>query len=603
MFGVAHNFPDRLTTSQHTKLAQGSNAMPTAPIADKRWQQQHVYCLSPRQASKRKLGSLYPNGGNGGFTPVKGEVEDNHQQHHQHQQHQQRPLQPSQQQPSFGGIMSPSVMSSGIQIGAVGAVPLLSHHHFQHIYMKSGEGQLPSTPASVTKGKTSVVGGPMDAGGSKGKLTPARSKVAHPVSIGGGTGRKTPTRKDTVLATTLRSPPTANASSAASPLTNRFDSSLGLLTKRFMSVIDAIASPHSGYFDLNRVADELRVQKRRIYDITNVLEGIGFVEKNGKNNIKWTRLQKDAGGAANRVGDVRATQSALETRAMEEKALDEHIQRLRLTLDALSSDDANKKYMFVTREDIMSVGGYVETTGAGFAPGSRGGETKRFRTMIAVRAPQGTTLEVPETSGSANDLRSCGAQGEPGTDAKSPAAEELMRRRLRRYRLNLKSRAGKIDIYHVNEVPTGAGCREPAEMEQASSGGVPRHDGDEEGGDVETPSCTERGTPQGGGMAGGSGGHVMRATSGVDAGETGGAGAVHFCGDWNLRLEESELDPDYWFLDDGAGAFFGSLNQGPPSVCTGEDVPIYDGIVGIADIFDQTAIEGAENFLQLEEME
>jgi hypothetical protein len=30
-----------------------------------------------------------------------------------------------------------------------------------------------------------------------------------------------------------------------------------------------------------------QVQKRRIYDITNVLEGVGLVEKKGKNNILW----------------------------------------------------------------------------------------------------------------------------------------------------------------------------------------------------------------------------------------------------------------------------------------------------------------------------
>jgi hypothetical protein len=29
------------------------------------------------------------------------------------------------------------------------------------------------------------------------------------------------------------------------------------------------------------------VKKRRIYDITNVLEGIGLIEKKSKNNIQW----------------------------------------------------------------------------------------------------------------------------------------------------------------------------------------------------------------------------------------------------------------------------------------------------------------------------
>ena len=31
----------------------------------------------------------------------------------------------------------------------------------------------------------------------------------------------------------------------------------------------------------------LNVQKRRIYDITNVLEGIGYIEKISKNKIRW----------------------------------------------------------------------------------------------------------------------------------------------------------------------------------------------------------------------------------------------------------------------------------------------------------------------------
>ena len=42
-----------------------------------------------------------------------------------------------------------------------------------------------------------------------------------------------------------------------------------------------------GTIDLNRAADSLSVQKRRIYDITNVLEGIGLIEKKSKNNIQW----------------------------------------------------------------------------------------------------------------------------------------------------------------------------------------------------------------------------------------------------------------------------------------------------------------------------
>lgn len=42
-----------------------------------------------------------------------------------------------------------------------------------------------------------------------------------------------------------------------------------------------------GSLDLNEAASRLDVQKRRIYDITNVLEGIGLIEKRSKNNIAW----------------------------------------------------------------------------------------------------------------------------------------------------------------------------------------------------------------------------------------------------------------------------------------------------------------------------
>ena len=39
--------------------------------------------------------------------------------------------------------------------------------------------------------------------------------------------------------------------------------------------------------DLNKAAEYLDVQKRRIYDITNVLEGINLIVKKSKNNIQW----------------------------------------------------------------------------------------------------------------------------------------------------------------------------------------------------------------------------------------------------------------------------------------------------------------------------
>lgn len=46
----------------------------------------------------------------------------------------------------------------------------------------------------------------------------------------------------------------------------------------------------SSNFERNAAASSLNVQKRRIYDITNVLEGIGMIEKISKNNVRWRYL-------------------------------------------------------------------------------------------------------------------------------------------------------------------------------------------------------------------------------------------------------------------------------------------------------------------------
>ena len=77
--------------------------------------------------------------------------------------------------------------------------------------------------------------------------------------------------------------------------TCRYDSSLGLLTKKFVQLIQ---SAPGGILDLNAAATQLGVQKRRIYDITNVLEGIGLIEKKSKNNIQWKGMNSNGSDIA-----------------------------------------------------------------------------------------------------------------------------------------------------------------------------------------------------------------------------------------------------------------------------------------------------------------
>lgn len=64
----------------------------------------------------------------------------------------------------------------------------------------------------------------------------------------------------------------------------RKENGLVELTKKF---IDLLKGAVEQTLDLNGAVGTLGVQKRRIYDITNVLEGIGLICKVSKNNIRW----------------------------------------------------------------------------------------------------------------------------------------------------------------------------------------------------------------------------------------------------------------------------------------------------------------------------
>ncbi|OWM73618.1 hypothetical protein CDL15_Pgr026717 [Punica granatum] len=166
----------------------------------------------------------------------------------------------------------------------------------------------------------------------------------------------------------------------------RYDSSLGLLTKKFVNLLK---HTEGGTLDLNKAAETLEVQKRRIYDITNVLEGIGLIEKNFKNVIQWKGYEASSSGK-----------------------VDESFERLQEEINSLSIQesklDNSIRFLFVTEEDIQSL------------------PSLRNETLIAVKAPHGTTLEVPDP-------------------------DEAVDYPQRRYRMILRSTLGPIDVYLVSK--------------------------------------------------------------------------------------------------------------------------------------------------------
>ena len=78
----------------------------------------------------------------------------------------------------------------------------------------------------------------------------------------------------------------ANAARMAALASVADDASSSLIgiSQRFLSLIEN--SP-TGEMDMNAASDELSVPKRRLYDITAVLEGIGLIEKRSRNIIVW----------------------------------------------------------------------------------------------------------------------------------------------------------------------------------------------------------------------------------------------------------------------------------------------------------------------------
>jgi len=144
---------------------------------------------------------------------------------------------------------------------------------------------------------------------------------------------------------------------------------------------------------LNTASSVLEVQKRRIYDITNVLEGVGLLSKTSKNNIKWNggsldrcitgpngcsplaTIAKD--GKLPSKLDLEKDNAQLEEK---EKKLDELIKKLTNDLQKASEDVENKKYLYVTYRDIRRIKEFSD------------------QTVIAIKAPLETKLEVPDPS-------------------------------------------------------------------------------------------------------------------------------------------------------------------------------------------------------------
>ncbi|XP_042690444.1 transcription factor E2F1 [Centrocercus urophasianus] len=129
---------------------------------------------------------------------------------------------------------------------------------------------------------------------------------------------------------------------------SRYETSLNLTTKRFLELLSQ--SP-DGVVDLNWAAEVLKVQKRRIYDITNVLEGIQLITKKSKNNIQWLGSQVAVGASSRQ----RLLEKELRDLQAAERQLDDLIQTCTVQLRLLTEDPSNQHAAYVTCQDLRSI--------------------------------------------------------------------------------------------------------------------------------------------------------------------------------------------------------------------------------------------------------
>uniref|UniRef100_T1JR19 E2F/DP family winged-helix DNA-binding domain-containing protein n=1 Tax=Tetranychus urticae TaxID=32264 RepID=T1JR19_TETUR len=189
-------------------------------------------------------------------------------------------------------------------------------------------------------------------------------------------------------------------------INSKHEKSLALLTTRFVSLLQ---DAKDGLLDLKMAADILAVrQKRRIYDITNVLEGIGLIEKKSKNSIQWL----GAGPGCNtreKTEELLKLKEELIDLENTEMEIDQHLSWAKQSILNILDEKNNKVNLWVEHKDLCN--SFPDDT------------------LLSIRGPAGLQVEVHL----------------PESKLVEPSAKKT--------RLHLKSRNGPIEVSLVNLYP------------------------------------------------------------------------------------------------------------------------------------------------------
>ena len=135
------------------------------------------------------------------------------------------------------------------------------------------------------------------------------------------------------------------------------ENSLGKLTKDF---INYIKTEGRKSININDLVNKLGVKKRRIYDITNVLQGIEYLQKSGKNEIIWTKTITNKSKAKKKPSLIKKNNNNKQKLNREElekekKELDDDIEKFKAEFNSIAKKGEFEEYGYITLDDIKKL--------------------------------------------------------------------------------------------------------------------------------------------------------------------------------------------------------------------------------------------------------
>ncbi|KAI9145590.1 E2F/DP family winged-helix DNA-binding domain-containing protein [Paraphysoderma sedebokerense] len=220
------------------------------------------------------------------------------------------------------------------------------------------------------------------------------------------------TKKGKVKPQTIKS--SSSPSNESNDVSSKEINSLHNLTRRFVNLLES--SP-TALVDLNKAVETLDVPKRRIYDITNVLEGIGLISKTEKTGfIKWrgerralstSSTSKKNDSTAELKQKIKKTKQSLQALRKERKGIDQAI-------NDLWNNDESRNLSYVKFDDVLGLSSFQN------------------KLVLCLKAPTGgARLEIPQAN-SENEKA--------------------------KHRIRILSENGKVNIFPIFKRPPSPTC-------------------------------------------------------------------------------------------------------------------------------------------------